>query len=355
MALGRVREQARQPGLQAALRGLAEIGLFGHAVGGGVNRQAGFAQIEGDAAAFGDLHRVHQGRWHIGKSRLHLCAGLEVLLAGEAAHPALVAQNFTLGNAHPRLMGLVVIGLQILHRVGGHHGQLQAGGQLHGFAHMEFIVGPAAALQLQIKPVRENSRPLQGHVTGALAVSLHQGLAHVAHLRARQGQQTLRALFQPSQAHHRLAFDRLMGPGPGEQFTQVQIALLVLHQQQQSGQGRVFAPRGLHPHISANQGLDAFGLGRLVKLDGTKQIVQIGDGQRGLAIIGCGLDHIVNAVGPVDDGKLGVQAQMDKHAGIVGKAPRAVLLSHAGHTGAGSSGRHQPEHAYPDKPGTRSP
>ena len=218
-------------------------------------------------------------------------------------------------------MGLVVIGLQILHRVGGHHGQFQSGGQLHGFAHMQLVVGPATALQFDIKPVRKHRRPLQGHVTGALAVALHQGLAHVAHLRARQGQQTCRQLLQPSQAHHRLPLDGLVGPSPGEQFTQIQIALLVLHQQQQPGQGRVFAPRGLHPHIRANQGLDAFGLGRLVKLDGTKQIVQIGDGQGGLAIVGSGLDHIIDAVGPVDDGKLGVQAQVDKHAGIVGKGP----------------------------------
>ena len=115
-----------------------------------------------------------------------------------------------------------------------------------------------------------------------------------------------------------------MGPRPGEQFTQVQIALLVLHQEQQAGQRCVFAPRGLHPHIRTDQWLDAFGLRRLVKLDGAKQIVQIGDGQRGLAIIGSGLHHIIDAVGPVDDGKLGVQAQMNKHAGIVGKAPRAV-------------------------------
>ena len=189
LALGRVRKQALQPGLQAALRGLAEIRLFGHAIRCGVNGQAGLAQIEGDAAAFGDFHRIGQGRGHIGKGLFHLGAGLEILLAGEAAHPALVAQNFTFGNAHPRLVGFVVIGLQILHRMGGHHRQLQAGGQLHRFAHMQLIIRAATALQLQIKAMRKNCRPLQGHVAGPLAVALHQGLAHVAHLRARQSQQ----------------------------------------------------------------------------------------------------------------------------------------------------------------------
>ena len=189
LALGRVRKQALQPGLQAALRGLAEIRLFGHAIRCGVNGQAGLAQIEGDAAAFGDFHRIGQGRGHIGKGLFHLGAGLEILLAGETAHPALVAQNFAFGDAHPCLVGFVVIGLQILHRMGGHHRQLQAGGQLHRFAHMQLIIRAATALQLQIKAMRKHRRPLQGHVAGPLAVALHQGLAHVAHLRARQSQQ----------------------------------------------------------------------------------------------------------------------------------------------------------------------
>ena len=63
--------------------------------------------------------------------------------------------------------------------------------------------------------------------------------------------------------------------------------------------------------------MNALAARSFVKLDGTKQIAEVGDGQSRLLIV-CGrLHHIVNAAGGIDNGKLGVKAQMNKHGAIV--------------------------------------
>ena len=70
--------------------------------------------------------------------------------------------------------------------------------------------------------------------------------------------------------------------------------------------------------------LDALAARLLVELDRAEQVVEVGDRQRGLPVGGGGLDDFVDAVGAVDDGKLGVQAQVNEHASIVESARRAV-------------------------------
>jgi UPF0176 protein len=63
--------------------------------------------------------------------------------------------------------------------------------------------------------------------------------------------------------------------------------------------------------------LNALAARSFVKLDGTKQIAEVGDGQSRLLIVCRRLHHIVNAAGGIDNGKLGVKAQMNKHRAIV--------------------------------------
>jgi hypothetical protein len=67
----------------------------------------------------------------------------------------------------------------------------------------------------------------------------------------------------------------------------------------------------LQQELGPDQRLDARAARGLVELDGPEQVVQVRDPQRRLAIVGRGLDDLVDAVGAVDDGELGVQAQVD--------------------------------------------
>jgi len=66
--------------------------------------------------------------------------------------------------------------------------------------------------------------------------------------------------------------------------------------------------------FSTEDGLDALAPPFFVKLDAAKQVVDVGDGQRGLLVGGGGFHHLVDAVGPVNDRKFGVKAQVNKHA-----------------------------------------
>jgi len=71
--------------------------------------------------------------------------------------------------------------------------------------------------------------------------------------------------------------------------------------------------------VRAEQRLHALLAGGVVELDGAEQIRQVGDGHGGLAVLGCGLDRVIDPQGAIDDGVLGVGAQVDEvHAGIVG-------------------------------------
>ena len=144
---------------------------------------------------------------------------------------------------------------------------------------------------------------------------MHQRLTHRPGLGARQQDQPLAQLAQPGRTAHSLRPPGVLRPATGQQLTQVQIALAVLHQQNDLGHHAGIVAQAFEHHLGANDGFHALAPGFPVELDGPEQVVQVGDGQRGLAILGGGAGGLVDAVGAVNDGKLGMEAKMDKHCG----------------------------------------
>jgi hypothetical protein len=120
-------------------------------------------------------------------------------------------------------------------------------------------------------------------------------------------------LAQPLQPAHGLRAHDVAGPGARQQLAQVQVADAVLHQHQHARQRVLVGAQALQHQLGADQRLDAGAARGLVELDGPEQVVQVGDRQRRLAVGRRGLDDVVDAVGAVDDGELGVQAQVDEH------------------------------------------
>ena len=179
--------QMPQSRFQAFVRDMAKI-IF-HRHHNAIDRrdrkvgQLRLAQHQSQVAALGNFQRVGQGTGHIGKQGTHLRAGFEILIAGEFAHPALVAQNFALRNTHPRFMRFIIVFEQKLHWVGGHHRQVQTRRQAHRARHLHSVFRPACALQLQVKTVRENRGQLQRHFGCARLIALHQSLTDGAGLR----------------------------------------------------------------------------------------------------------------------------------------------------------------------------
>ncbi len=248
---------------------------------------------------------------------MHLLGGLEILLAGELAHALGVAQYLPVGNADTGLMGLKVLGRGELHRVRCHDGQCGARRKLHGCCDMGFIVDAPGPLQFQIKPVREDATQLQRHFHGPRRITLQQGLTHRPSLRAGERNQPLVQLLQPRQLDDCLVLHHVLGVAARQQLGQIQVTLLVLHQQNHARQGCEVTTQAFEKNLDPQHRLGALGARLLVELDGAEQVAQVGDGQGRLAIGHRRGYGVINSVGSINDGKFGVQAQVYKHAPIV--------------------------------------
>ena len=101
---------------------------------------------------------------------------------------------------------------------------------------MLFIINPASALHLHIKPMRKHRRQLHRNLAGALEVSLQQSLPDCTSLCATQYDQTCIQFSQPGQLANRLCFNDILGPSARQQLRQIQIALVVLNQYQHARQ-----------------------------------------------------------------------------------------------------------------------
>ncbi|MNR02493.1 hypothetical protein D3C85_1183480 [compost metagenome] len=151
-----------------------------------------------------------------------------------------------------------------------------------------------------------------------------QRLPHVAPAAARQDDQTIQSL-QPFATDFSAALALVRQEGLGEQFAQIQVALVVAHQQQQAeGLGQVLVVGD--PDIAARDGLYARPARALVELDQTEQVRQVGQRDGGLAQLGDTLDEVGDTHRTVHHRKLGVDAQVNKwgrscygfgHCGIV--------------------------------------
>ena len=186
--------------------------------------------------------------------------------------------------------------------MGCHNRQAKAGRQLHRRADVAFVIGALGALQLNVKTMRKHSRQMQRTFHGPGVVALYQSLSYSTALSTRKRDQTGVQLFQPCQLDDRLVAHQVFCPGTRQQFRQIQVTLVVLHQQQQAGRGCAgFFARHFDPDISPDQRLDAGFSAFLVKLDRAKEIAQIGNGQCSLVVGRCGCDDFIDAVGPVND------------------------------------------------------
>ena len=140
-------------------------------------------------------------------------------------------------------------------------------------------VAAAGALQLQVEAVRKQLGQLERHIARLLRLPLQQRLPDRPRLRTRQQDQPVGQLGQPGPAHHRLRLDHALRPRAGQQLGQVQVALVVDHQQQHAA-GRVLlrlAP--LQEHLGTDQRLDAGAARGLVELDGAKQVADVAEGE----------------------------------------------------------------------------
>lgn len=182
---------------------------------------------------------------------------------------------------------------------------------------------------------REDARPARGGLLGLVDVAVLDGLADVAEVRARQHDQRVGLVllrmqrgdgggqrFQPFDADLGAALVLVGQPRLGQQLAQLQVAGVVLGEDEQAE--RLFAVVVVgDPRVHADHGLDALAARGLVETHHAKQVGQVGDGQRGLLVLDGGGDQVVDAYQAVDDRILRVHAQV--HEGWTGRFARCGL------------------------------
>ena len=159
-----------QPGPRPVCQELFQSSARRHRVG----RQIGLPGVRPHRTALGDFHRVVEGFRQVGEKSHHLIAGLEVLMVAVAALAPRIVQCPPLLNANPGLMRLVVLPIQKTNLVGGDHRQTRIAGKLQRGAQVSLLIGPSGALQLDVEPLRETTRPPLGGAARSGCITAQQ-------------------------------------------------------------------------------------------------------------------------------------------------------------------------------------
>ncbi len=296
-------------------------------------RQVVLAELETQGAAAGDLQGILDRFRQVGEQRQHLFGGFEVLLRRILARATLVVDHPARGDADARLVRLEVLALEKAHIVARHHRQAAVPGKGDGGLEVRFVVGAAAAGDLEIAAVGKMTLPPSRGFARAIELAAEQGHADAA-MTPGQGDQAAAGLLQPLPPQLRPAAPLALVVGARDEAGQIAIAGLVLHQQGDALRALAFRPF-LQPDVGADHRLDAGGFGELVELDHREQVVLIGDGQGRQAQFGGAAGQRLHIAATalarrrldpdqaVDQGKLGMQVQMDEAHAATPPAIRA--------------------------------
>ncbi|SMG02914.1 titin [Burkholderia singularis] len=315
IALGRVRIELREAFLEPFLGQLHEIVVERHPVGRRKERQLRLAEFERQVAALGDLDRVRERRRQIREQRGHLVLRTEILVGRETLLTARIRQDVAFRDAHARLVRGEIVSRHELQRMRRDDGQLQFSRERHGLLDIRFGAWLAITLQFDVETARKQLRPARGVAARGRVVTGRERNADVALLRARQREQPFgKAVFKPTRVKLRAAAVLVREPRLGQQLAKIQVAALVLDEQQQARRFVAIIVIG-DPDVAAGNRLDARAAGFLVKTDETERVAEVGQCERALSVAGRRLDDVVKAHDAVGDREFGMDAKMNE-AGI---------------------------------------
>jgi len=315
VAFGLIGVQLLETLLQPFLRQLHQIVVERHAVRRREQRQLRLAELEREVAALCNFDGVRERGRNVREHRGHFVLRAEILVRRKALLATRIRKHVALGNAHARFVRGEVVGRHVLQRMRRDDRQLERSRQCDRLLHVRLRARLPAALQFDIERVRKELRPTRCIAPCGFLVARRERDAHVAVLRARQRKQSLgEAAFEPRRLNLRASAILVREPRLRQQFAQVQIAGLVLDQQQKTR--RLVAIVGIRdPDIAARNGFDPFVAGFLVETDETECVAEIGERERALTVFGSGGDDVVEAHDAIGNREFGVNAEMDE-AGI---------------------------------------
>ncbi|ERJ36251.1 hypothetical protein L810_0713 [Burkholderia sp. AU4i] len=315
VALGFGRIKLRKTRLEPFLRQLDEVVVERHAVRRREQRQLRLAELELQVAALRDLDRVRDRRRQVGEQRDHVVLRAEILVGRETLLAPRIREDVAFRDTHARFVrGEIVVGHE-LRRVRRDDRQLQRRGERRGLLDVRLGARLAVTLQLDVEAAREHLRPALGVTARGFFVARGKREPDIALLRARQREEPLRELaVEPARVEFRTAAVLVREPRLRQQLAEIQVADLVLDEQQQPR--RLVAVVGIgDPDVAAGDRLDALAAGFLVETDEAECVAEIGERERALTVRGRRLDDVVNAHDAVGNREFGVNAKMDE-AGI---------------------------------------
>ena len=290
---------------------LTEKFILGHALGNFELGQENFAQTYIDITARRNHYAVFQRRRDIGKQLGHLRRAFQVLLFGILALTTWVIQRPALTNGNTGLMRPEVFAGQKAHIIGRHYRSVRSHRQRHRKVHTLLFQGPPGTGQLQIEPVRKSGFPLVKQNTSLILMTRKQMAPDITVAPPRKRDQPLTLRQYPALLQQRPALALSRHPATRNQFGQVAITCIV-HRQQGQAVGVLIIVGVGQPQVTADNRLDTGTLGTTVEFDQAKQVGFIGHGQSRHALLGSRLEQGLEPHQAINQGKLGVHAQMDE-------------------------------------------
>ncbi|MNM21348.1 hypothetical protein D3C81_317070 [compost metagenome] len=214
-------------------------------------------------------------------------------------------------DGDPDLVGIEVVGPEEYHLVGGHHGQIELGGDGHRHVQVDLLIGAAGAQQLQVVGIREVS-PVEGEtLLHHLAVALEQELAEIPLAPATEHYHPLGMIDQPALVDNGSPLHVAALVAAGDEQGDVLVAVVV-HGKQGEAELLVAELIALHPEIRPDDGLDPLAVGGAIEAHQTAHVHLIGQRQR-RHVVGRGRrDDGANLLQAIDHGEVGVDPQVDE-------------------------------------------
>ncbi len=205
---------------------------------------------------------------------------------------------------------------EIMRVVRGHQRNPRIARQADAERHHALVGVEAVVLKLDEKvALPENVLVAVGQPLGVVVAVLEQGLLDIALQAGRQCDQALRVARQQVFVDARLIV-KPFEVGGGNQVNQVAVAFLVFAQEDEVVVAVAvvpdFVPLLRDIDLASEDRSDAFLLGGGVELHGAEQVAVIGQRDRRHALLGHGLDQLVDFARSIQQRIVGVEMQVDK-------------------------------------------
>ena len=233
------------------------------------------------------------------------------MLITEPAVTPRIVQGTTLADANAGLVGLKVFRFEEVNIVGGHHWKAKHPGQFNTQVQAVLVTRSTSALELQVVAVRVQIHPVTGPLPSQFRLAGHQRLAHITQLCAGERDQAVRSGLQPLSLDNRLAEPLALGVTQGNDFSEVEITIVVSGKQRQPE--RVFGfIRIFEPEIRAYDGLDTRPHGRLIETHQRAHIGLLGQADGRHAQLGNTFDQRFHPDQAIHHGVLGMDTEVYK-------------------------------------------